>query len=335
MQLLFIDYTDLVLKAYIEKRESNRLSQLLMHPTAASIRQECLNVYNERNSRGVPVEENTLRAFFGVPPAGKNFGYIIERYNADKFRPLQSLIKGEIKNPAVITVELLAWLIDFNPRPLGLAQKVLKNLNELPNTDIPITGSTKIQEGSNNAGTNEVEKKEVLPIENDLTPEALLEGAGNKMPVIDNKDESKITAINLSQKSNHRRQKIITWFGLVIVILFGGLYGIQQFKSSGNTPFGVSNTACMYWDNDHYEQVPCNEEPGGRLILPLNEKKKEGFKRITREDTITERSINILYYISVNGKIEYYTEDGNHPVHINRTLKKLSRYMFEKHLRNP
>ncbi|MEI9956932.1 MAG: hypothetical protein WDM90_11665 [Ferruginibacter sp.] len=41
-----------------------------MHPTTANIRQECFNVYNERIKRGEE-EQNTLRAFFGVPPVGK------------------------------------------------------------------------------------------------------------------------------------------------------------------------------------------------------------------------------------------------------------------------
>jgi len=333
MQLLFIDYTDLVIKSFTEKRESNRLSQLLMHPTAANIRQECLNVYNERNRQGEPVEENTLRAFFGVPPAGKNFGYIIERYNADKFRPLQSLIKGEIKNPAVITVELLAWLIDFTPRPLVKAQNVLRNTNQPFDTVRPIPSSTESHDESKQAGINVGERKDILTAKNAVTTEDHSQEAGGKMQVIGNEGTGKLSAKNLKENSKGQRLKIIAGIGLFIAILLGGIYVMKQYKSSVNIPFGNANTGCMYWANDHYEEVPCNEEPAGRLIIPLNEKKKKNFKRVAREDTITERSVNILHYLSVNGKLEFYTEGGNHPVYITRTLKKLSLYMFDKHLR--
>ena len=64
MQLLFIDYTNLVIKAYEEKRDADQLSRLLLQPTTAGIRQACLNAYNDRVGKGENVEENTLKGFF-------------------------------------------------------------------------------------------------------------------------------------------------------------------------------------------------------------------------------------------------------------------------------
>lgn len=332
MQLLFIDYTDLVIKAYKEKLETNQLSQLLIHPTAANIRQECLNVYNERTRRAEQVEENTLRAFFGVPPAGKNLGYVIERYNADKFRPLQSLIKGEIKNPAVITVELLAWLIDFTPRPLGNAQKVLGNQKE---TD----GGVGSKAGNESHSEMELTKTNMAGINNALPEEYdesignLTQAEGSKAPLIGKEYAVNLPAKNLEKYSKGKRRKIIAVIAFIVAILFGGIYFTWQHESSGNIAFGNTNNGCMYWASDHYEQVPCNEPTEGRLILALNEEKIKRFKRITLVDTITESSINKVYYISVDGKLEFYTSGGNHPVYVTRVLKKLSAYMFDKHLR--
>jgi hypothetical protein len=331
MPLLFIDYTNLVVKAYEEKRDANQLSQLLMHPTNANIRQECLNVYTERIKRGEE-EVNTLRAFFGVPPVGKNFSYVIERYNADKFRPLQNLIKREIKNPAVITVELLAWLIDFTPRPLGNAQRKLSNTNETTGAVSLIPGSESHAE-EDRIETNVVEIKEVLPYKNATSVEDLSQSVGDKISTIRNEDASKLSQKNLKKSSQKTSLKIPVFIILITSILFGGIYFVQQHERSGNTAFGNATNGCMYWANDHYEKVPCNEQPKGRLILPLNEEKWKNFKKITREDTITEWSIGKVYYIKDSNTIKCYTEGGSYPEDVNRNLRPLSRYIFDKYLR--
>ncbi len=64
MPLLFKDYTDLVLKEYEGKRNANLLSRLLMQPTTANIRQDCLNVYNDRMNKGQKVEVKYPDCFF-------------------------------------------------------------------------------------------------------------------------------------------------------------------------------------------------------------------------------------------------------------------------------
>lgn len=86
----------------------------------------------------------------------------------------------------------------------------------------------------------------------------------------------------------------------------------------------------MYWAYDHYEEVPCDEGRKGRLFLPLEKEKINSFRMITRKDTITAWSVGKMYYIKDKNKIKYYTEPGNFPEDINRTLKKLSRNIFEK-----
>lgn len=332
MTLLFKDYIDLVVKAYEERRDANHLSHLLMHPTTTNIRQECFDVYTERIKKGEREEENTLRAFFGVPPPGKNFGQIIGKHELDRFRPLRNLIKGEIKNPALVNVELLAWLLDFTPRPLANAQRILGNTDK---TNIPvnqITGGSKEKPNADLVEKNAEEIKEVLPSTNTVNTENLLQDGEDETSITGNKDASKLSTKNSKGSSPNSRLKIAASIVLIIIILFGGMY-MQQHEKSGEIVFGNVNTACMYWADDHYERVPCNSEPKGRLILPLNEEKIKNFQRITKEDTITEKSIGVIYCISVNGKIEYFTTGGNHPVYVTRPLKLLSRYMFENHLR--
>ena len=95
MSLLLADYIELVLTAY-EERDPNQLP-LLTHLTTANIKKECLNVYTERMEKGGKEEEYTLRLFFGVPSPSRNFGYMIRKCKADKFRSLQSFIRRETR----------------------------------------------------------------------------------------------------------------------------------------------------------------------------------------------------------------------------------------------
>jgi hypothetical protein len=325
MQLLFIDYTNLVLKAYEDKRESNRLSRLLIHPTTANLRQECLNVYNERFKKG-QVEEDILRAFFGVPPAGKSYDYIIERYPADRLRPLRSFINRRIKNPALANVEMLAWLIDFNPRPLDYAQKVMGKTNEIPPANSNSNAGAEQKEGMTEK-REQAEEKPDPAIENKAT---LSKDDGATTPVIKTKNDNDLLIKKPKASTNNNKIKMILAIGVLLAVSFGGIYSFQQYRADGQTAFGNMNTGCMYWANDHYQQVPCNEERKGRLFLPLEKEKINSFRRITRKDTITAWSIGKMYYIKDNNIIKYYTEPGHFPEDMNRTLKKLSRYIFEK-----
>jgi hypothetical protein len=231
MTLLFIDYTNLVVKTYEEKREANQLSQLLMHPTTANIRQECLNVYNEKIKKGEQIEENTLRAFFGVPPVGKNFGHVIERYNADRFRPLKSLIKREIKNPALANVELLAWLIDFTPRPLSHAQKTLGNINGTNTCDSPI-----VDNGEPEPDPVEIivtEKKEISSGTDIVNSANLSQDTKGEASIIGNENIGKLSTRKLKSYLQNSKLKTITTISLIMAILFGGMYIIRQDKKFG------------------------------------------------------------------------------------------------------
>lgn len=314
MPLLFIDYTNLVLKNYEGRRGANKLSRLLMDPTTVNLRNECLCVYNERIKEG-KIEEDILRAFFGVPPVGRNFDYLITRHPADKFRPLRSLMKGKIMNPALVTVELLAWLLDFNPRPLAYAQKILGASTDNAEPANSIRDNNEIQNETNAGDT----KRPDMPDEILSDPNLVKENLSR-----DGKQQ---------RSSKPGKLKIAALVVMAIVIFFAGMYIFNWREGANKKSFGNANTGCMYWANDHYAKVPCDEEAKGRLILPFNEERWGNFKRITREDTISAQSVEKIYYIKRDGKIEYFTSGGNHPVEVNRSLKILSQYMFDKYLR--
>lgn len=308
MQLLQADYTTLVIEAYNRKQKGNDRSLLLSNLTRANIRQECINIYNERMKNGEKEEAKTLQAFFGVPPAGRNFGYLIERFELDNFRPLENMIKGGVKNPAMVNVELLAWLVDFRLRPFIPDKQVILNSDELAvlgkrndpyGTQAPKTGQTKTSS----------------------------KGETGDEPSNTGNSESPSQMGTIMS----RLKKAVPVF-LIVAALIGAIFFIQQWESSKRTVFGNTNTGCMYWAGDHYEKMLCNEKEKGRFKLPMDEEKMKNFRKILEEDTITEKSIGKVYYIRIGGKIEYYTAGGNHPVDVTKSLRPLSEYMFNKHL---
>lgn len=334
MQFLFGDYISLILKDHDERRDSNRLSQRLMHLTTANIRQECLLVYMERVKNGEKEETDTLRAFFGVPPPGKNFSYLIERCNPDKFRPLQNLIKREVKNPSLVNVELLAWLIGFTPRPLSNAQRHF----EKKDTD---TENVNSAEGPNEPDSVSIKPDSAKP---DKTPQTTADVNTETDQKNEENDDHSIAPTDderlkqdffkrLTTLSTNKKIKTAAGVILLTLIVGGGIYLFNPQRELQQTAYGSSTTGCMYWADDHYEKVTCTEEKKGRLLLPLNEERIRVFKRITQEDTITEKSIGKVHYIKRNKTIEYYTTGGNHPIELTRSLRPLSYYMFDKYLR--
>lgn len=317
MPLLFKDYTDLVLKSYDEKRDTDQFFGLLTHPTTANIKQQCLNVYNDRINKGQKEEENILTAFFGVPPAGKNFGHVIGKCSPDKFRPFQKFIKREIKNPSLATVDLLAWLIDFNPRPLAHAQRILGVTTDINNPRDPLTDNNKGKPDLSEEEKDLIEIHLAEKIKNTENPEQE-----------ENKATIKVAdyAVTTFDKTNQKRKlKMAVTTGLFLATLLGGSY--MAGKIYRNT-----NTGCMYWAGDHYEPVSCNEKGKG-LLIPLDQEKIKSFRKIMRKDTITEWSVGKLYYIKNKNDIECYTEGGTYPLDITRNLKILSQHMFDTYLR--
>lgn len=314
MRLKHFDYTRLVIEAYKKKRQNNELSPLLSQSTPGNIRRECANVYQERFEKK---DEQMLRAFFGPAEQGRRFLAAIQEFDVNKFKPLDKYLKGGGKNPiSDRNLELLAWLIDFQHRPY-----LFDNYVNLSDEELSF-----INESALDAGEMQTES---APGENGLNKkeegsESLEHGTG-KIPASEkNEKESPILSNgfikNDTAKSRYKRAVIIF---LILAICSGGVYIIWQQNR---------DTVCGYWAGDHYQEVPCSEDPRGRIILSISKERMQGFRKITQKDTITEWSVGKAYYIKNDDTIECYTEGGNYPLDLTRNLKLLSRRIFDKYL---
>lgn len=111
---MFDDYKEKVIDAYKKKRQASALSNNLSFPTPAKLKEECLTVYKQRR---LVKDEKILRSFFKVADNAVDYGQSIMSCDIDKFRPLLKYLNEKTKYINVKNVELLAWLIDFEPRP--------------------------------------------------------------------------------------------------------------------------------------------------------------------------------------------------------------------------
>lgn len=92
----------------------------------------------------------------------------------------------------------------------------------------------------------------------------------------------------------------------------------------------------MVWQDDHYVEVSFDEKllQEGKLKL-FSEERIANFKQMqpdcnTRYRTTTGKSL-VWYGKNPAGKLQYFTSPGLHP-ETGKTLKELSRYMFEKYV---
>lgn len=111
---MFEEYRAEVYAEYIKSRKFNIV---LADPKPSSLRDEA-QVLLKNNREGCEV----LRLF---SDDGTQHG----KLDIDKFKPVQKFLLGQTSEPNNRVVELVAWLIDFKPRPF---EKWRNNLLEIP-----------------------------------------------------------------------------------------------------------------------------------------------------------------------------------------------------------
>ena len=291
---MFPDYKNLILEDYQRKKEQNELPLNLVIPSSANLKEECLKVCEERfQSRDL----KTLRDFFGVFDGKEECLRAIRRLHTDKFKPVGKFIKGETKDPNERIIELLAWLIDFQPRPFELGRKY-GNMEE---------GG--MEEGIKETGDGKQETGKKGGME-----EGGMEPAG-LVP--------------------RKKPGLLKWLipGAIAVVAATS-FSIMKFrdKPPAIQTFVDNATLCMYWTGEKYKAVSCNARAGTATVIAIDTFQLRNFKRVLQIDTITLKSTGKLWYLKRNKSLEIFTAPGNHPEELNKQLKPLSAYMIKKYI---
>lgn len=117
---MFADYKTLVIRDYQRKKRSSLLPLSLVKPSPAELKELCKAICNERFTRK---DEKALKAFFGNFSDMESCLKAIDRFENDRLKPLANFLEGRTSDTKDKNIEVLAWLIDFEPRPYEFGRK--------------------------------------------------------------------------------------------------------------------------------------------------------------------------------------------------------------------
>jgi len=119
---------------------------------------------------------------------------------------------------------------------------------------------------------------------------------------------------------------------VVFILLFVVIGGAGYFVVSHNTRRVNGDEGCMIWDGDHYQPVYCNDKSLQGVASPIDHGLVDHFKKITRPDTLTARSLGRVWYAKYNGRVEFFTSGGYYPLDSNRRLLPMTDHILEKYV---
>lgn len=337
MDTVFPDYQKLVIEYYQWKKSHHKLRSELRHPTRAKLKKECVRLCRGKVQRK---DEKVIRDFCEDWDEKKTYLQNIGNYDVDKFKPLSNFLQGNSDSTDPKNIELLAWLIDFKARPYDFDKDYSAPLvdflaiwGEVQDNVYPVSEPFKVDgsltvEGESNAGENfgdgvESDSSRGNKVSSEMPEKARQTGTVSGGDAYETFAGAAVDIEKVKPKLGIRRSVVV---GVLLFVIVTGGYWWWDIKSG-------SDGGCMYWADDHYEPIPCNQKVPNKLVRALDTEKVKNFRKITRSDTITYRAKGWVWYSKIDNEFEYFTADGEHPVVYGRRLKPITDYIINKHIR--
>jgi hypothetical protein len=125
---MFADYKLRVIEEFRIKKATDGIPLNLIHASPAKLKAECLAVFD---TRFLKKDEKVLISFFGQRKNEFEYRQAIKQCEADRFKPLCNYLRESTRNTDERNIELLAWLINFEPRPYPInGLKLIKESND-------------------------------------------------------------------------------------------------------------------------------------------------------------------------------------------------------------
>ncbi|NLU96080.1 hypothetical protein [Chitinophaga sp. Ak27] len=322
MATVFIDYQRLVMQAYEQQRENNTLPHGLMYLTPAKLKEECVKKCTTDVSRK---DEKVIRDFCGDLSESKSCQAILQRCDTDKFRPLVNYLRGKSGRPDEKNIELLAWLIDFRGRPWEMGKTITGEEDIKEGLVLDDTGpATGIPAARFGLLATPPPTSSDGPAGNPAIPEIPMH-----LPSMNDtkgKENESVETAEPSKEKQTGRKSTKTLAAAVMISLVLGTGGMWWWKDK------LGSGGCMYWHEDHYEPVACDQKIPYTTVIALDAEKQQHFRKITRPDTITYQAVGKVWYAKIKGKMEYYTWAGEHPEVSGYQLKPITPYIIDNHI---
>lgn len=342
------DYQDLVLATYKKKCEERKLHLNLLKPTTVKLKRECLKKYDASDEA-----KDVFSDFFDKDKMD-NISLILSQADPGDFRALLNHINGITTRTDEKNSELLAWLIDFRPRPSTTYYKSFdrEHQNEIEEvigaTDIKleepqneITGDNDEREQKfeneenyvieDSGNKDEVEKEIKEPIEGSNTIELI----GERENMGDKGAGETINVHPLEEPVYGPRfsPRYITLCCIILLFISSTSFVVWE-RMATTVRMPKAGEKCMYWDGDHYEPVKCDTQIAGATIISLDLKLLQQQRKITLPDTLTKYSLGKVWYKGYGSNHEYFTFKGVYPADTARTLRPLSNMILTKYTSN-
>lgn len=101
------------IKAKYEEAKTGESSGYLQNPSPAELKNLCLLLWDRGCSN---LDQEILVRFFDLNDKSTKQKQI-ENFDVDKFRPISNFLKGRTETTRLINLDVIALLVDFNPRP--------------------------------------------------------------------------------------------------------------------------------------------------------------------------------------------------------------------------
>ncbi|MEH3113748.1 hypothetical protein [Pedobacter terrae] len=343
------EYRKVVLDAYQKKKIEGSLSSNLLDPTPGNVREECLIIYRERERNAK--DDEIFKQFFKGVDKEKGYLTVLENSLAEKFKQMPKILKGGVPNYGVRYAELLAWLIDFQPRPSTsyytsfYKDKTSDIVKVVDTPDVEIDETlTEITGGNNDSSQNpenekinkgEVENKQTGIIEKVKEPIVETTGIGVSSQLIDIEgQEEKKTKVDPLETKYVRifSPNYITISCILLLFIGTASFAYWELRTKIRRP--EPDEKFMYWDEDHYEPIKDGKQNVGASIIPLNVQTLTRQRKINLPDTLTKYSIGKVWYKGHGKDHEFFTDSGAYPQDLQRVLKPLTSTILTRYTSN-
>ncbi|WP_412466642.1 hypothetical protein [Pedobacter sp. KLB.chiD] len=346
------EYRKVVFDAYQKKKREGSLSSNLLDPTPGNIREECLIIYRERERS--PKDDEIFKQFFKGVDKEKGYLTVLENSLAEKFKQMPKILKGGVPNYGLRYAELLAWLIDFQPRPstsyyTSFYKDKPSGIEEVIDTTNVKIGEpfTKIvggnDDGKQNSENEKINKEENKqgdiikevnePIAKPTTPPiVVIPIKTGDVNINGGITEPPPTIPTTPEYVPRFSPRYITISCILLLFMSSSSFVVWERRTKIRLP--EPDEKFMYWDEDHYEPVKDEKQNVGAPIIPLNKATLIHQQKITLPDTLTSYSIGKVWYKGYGKDHEFFTDSGAYPKDLQRVLKPLTSNILTKYTSN-
>ena len=305
----FEQYTEAVILAYESKKKDGKLPSYLQHHTPANLKKEFVDEFPRRYK---PQDKKIFKLLLGTAENAEEYYQKIRASDSDIFRPLNYYLHGNIVRPRDVTIYLLAWLIDFEPRPFqpGMIYQL-----GLPEEEVTTGADGPQPESENN--------KSFGKLQNTLDANVLIT------------PNTKVLEEEVVSRQRLDGVNPVTWiFGIPVkfkrtIIAFCATVAVL---ASIYVAYILKPHECMYWDGDQYQAIACDQKVEGASTIALDPVRLDEVKRITNMSAITRKDIGKIFYLKESGKVEFYTGSGENPADTRKRLLPMTEHIFEKYV---